>query len=258
MKSIILAGGFGTRLGNRTNLIPKPMVPIGGKPILWHIMKIYSHYGIHDFVICLGYLGDVIKEYFLHYEAYNNDFSISLGNSEVENHNKHDEDKWNVTLVGTGLNTLKGGRLKRIENYLDDEVHLLTYGDGVADININDLIAFHNDHGKMVTITGVHPPSRFGEVLEEDNIVKSFTEKPQTSQGLINGGFMVFNKELLDHLTPDEHCDLEVGAFEELSKQGSVMVYKHEGSWECMDTERDVTHLNKLYEANKAFWKVWP
>jgi len=257
MKSIILAGGFGTRLGNRTNLIPKPMVTIGGKPILWHIMKIYSHYGIHDFVICLGYLGDVIKEYFLHYEAYNNDFSISLADSDLTYHNKHDEDTWNVTLVDTGLNTLKGGRVKRIEQYLDDDIHLLTYGDGVADININELIDFHKAHGKTVTISGVHPPSRFGEIIEEDNTVKSFTEKPQTSQGLINGGFMVFNRELLDHLAPDEDCDLEIGALEGLAEKGDVMVFKHEGNWECMDTERDVNHLNNLYNTNNAFWKVW-
>lgn len=257
MKAVILAGGFGTRLGNMTNLIPKPMVKIGEKPILWHIMKIYSHYGIKEFIICLGYKGEVIKDYFLHYEAKNNDFTINLGNSEIEFHNGHDEKDWKVTLVDTGINTLKGGRIKRIEKYLDDEINLLTYGDGVADININELIKFHKDHGKMVTITGVHPPARFGELIEENNVVKSFKEKPQISQGLINGGFMVFNKELLNYLTPDENCDFEIGPLEKLSKQGKVMVYKHEGNWACMDHERDVKYLNKIWAEGRAFWKVW-
>jgi len=257
VKAVILAGGFGTRLGNRTNLIPKPMVKIGTKPILWHIMKTYAHYGINEFVICLGYKGDVIKDYFLHYEARNNDFTIGLGSSNLEFHNGHGEEDWKVTLVDTGLNTLKGGRIKRIEEYLDDDINLLTYGDGVADVNIDDLIEFHKSHGKMVTITGVHPPARFGELIEEDNVVKSFEEKPQTSQGLINGGYMVFNKELLSYLRPDEDCDFEIGPLESLSKEGKVMVYKHKGNWECMDHERDVKHLNTLWNNNNAFWKVW-
>jgi glucose-1-phosphate cytidylyltransferase len=257
MKAIIFAGGFGTRLGNRTDVIPKPMVKIGRKPIIWHIMKSYSYYGINEFVICLGYKGDVIKDYFLNYEAKNNDFTIQLGNSDLEFHNNHNEEDWKVTLVDTGLNTLKGGRLKRIEDHVDDDVNLLTYGDGVSDIDINELLEFHNDHDKMVTISGVHPPARFGELIEDKNEVKSFEEKPQTSQGLINGGFMVFNKELFDYLRPDVDCDFEVGPLEELTNQGQVMVYKHEGNWECMDHERDVQHLNKLWKENKAFWKVW-
>ena len=257
MKLVILAGGFGTRLGNRTNLIPKPMVEIGQKPVLWHIMKIYSYYGINDFIICLGYRGDVIKDYFLHYEAKNNDFTINLGNSEITYYKGHEEKDWNVTLVDTGLNTLKGGRIKRVEKFLDEGINLLTYGDGVADININDLIYFHKNHGKIVTITGVHPPARFGELIEQDNVVKSFKEKSQTSQGLINGGFMVFDNQLLDYLTPDEDCDFEKGPLEELSEQNKVMVYIHKGNWDCMDHERDVNHLNKLWTTNNAFWKVW-
>lgn len=257
MKAVILAGGFGTRLGNRTNLIPKPMVKIGQKPVLWHIMKIYASYGINDFIICLGYKGDVIKDYFLHYEAKNNDFTIDLSNSDIRFHNDHNETDWNVTLVDTGLNTLKGGRIKRIEEYLDDGINLVTYGDGVADIDINDLVEFHQEHNKMVTISGVHPPARFGELLENDNVVQSFEEKPQTSKGLINGGYMVFEREMLDYLTTDENCDFEVGPLEKLSKQGKVMVYKHDGNWECMDHERDVKHLNKLWNEDKAFWKVW-
>lgn len=257
MKAIILAGGYGTRLGNRTETIPKPMIKIGQKPILWHIMKIYSYYGINDFIICLGYKGDIVKNYFLHYDALNNDFTINLNNSEINFHNGHDEKNWKITLVDTGLNTLKGGRVKRIEDYLDKGINLLTYGDGVADIDIKDLISFHRKHKKMVTITGVRPPSRFGDIIEKDGIVKSFQEKPQTSRGLINGGFMVFNNELLNYLTPEENCDFEIGPLGQLSKEGQVMVYKHKGNWYCMDHERDVVYLNNLWFKKEAFWKVW-
>jgi glucose-1-phosphate cytidylyltransferase len=257
MKLVILAGGFGTRLGERTSIIPKPMVEVGGKPILWHIMKIYSAYGIKDFVICLGYKGDVIKDYFLHYDSKNNDFTVNLKDGSVEFLNGHDEMNWKVTLIDTGLNTLKGGRLKRIEKYLDDEINLLTYGDGVSDININELINFHKEVGKIVTISGVHPPARFGELKADGNILTSFEEKAQASQGLINGGFMVFNKELFNFLTEDENCDLEAGVFEELASQGKIAVYKHDGLWACMDHERDVKYLNNLWKNNQAFWKVW-
>lgn len=257
MKAVILAGGFGTRLGNVTNNIPKPMVKIGNKPILWHIMKIFSTYRIKDFIICLGYKGEVIKDYFLHFDAINNDFSIDLKNSEVELYSKKKKPNWKVSLVDTGLNTLKGGRIKRIEKYLDDDINLLTYGDGVADIDIDQLIQFHRKKNKIITITGVHPPARFGELFEKENIVKSFKEKPQTSRGLINGGFMVFDKELLEYLTPDEECDFEKGPLEILAKQGDVVVYKHSRQWACMDHERDVLYLNKLWSKGEAFWKVW-
>jgi glucose-1-phosphate cytidylyltransferase len=257
MKLIILAGGLGSRLGERTSIIPKPMIQIGGKPVLWHIMKIYSHYGISEFVICLGYKGEVIKDYFLHYGARNNDFTINLSDSRIEFHNNHNELDWRVTLVDTGLNTLKGGRLKKVEKYIDDDINLLTYGDGVADININDLITFHKKNKKMVTITGVHPPARFGELITEGNGLLAFEEKPQTSQGIINGGFMVFNRELFNHLTPDEDCDLEIGTLEKLAKSGEIAVYKHKGNWACMDHERDLKYLENLWKENKAFWKVW-
>lgn len=257
MKAIILAGGFGTRLGKRTNLIPKPMVEIGGKPIIWHIMKIYSYYGIKDFIICLGYKGQFIKDYFTHYDTINNDFTINLGTSKIDFYKNHEERDWNVTLIDTGVNTLKGGRLKRIEKYVDDDINFLTYGDGVTDININTLLDFHKEHGKMVTISGVYPPARFGELIEEENQVKSFQEKPQTSQGLINGGFMVFNKKLFEYFTEDENCDFEIGPLEELSQKGEVMVFKHKGFWECMDNERDVNYLNKIWKQNNAAWKVW-
>ncbi len=257
MKLVILAGGYGTRIGEQTSVIPKPMIQIGGKPILWHIMKIYSYYGINEFIICLGYKGEVIKNYFLHYETRNNDFTIDLKNSNIEYHNNHKELEWKVTLVDTGINTLKGGRLKRIEQYLDDDVNLLTYGDDVADINIKKLIEFHKKSNKSVTITGVHPPARFGELITKENLLVSFEEKPQTSQGLINGGFMVFNRELLDYLTIDEKCDYEIGALEILAKKGKIAVFKHKGNWACMDHERDVKYLREIWDKERAFWKIW-
>lgn len=257
MKVIILAGGWGTRLGQIAELIPKPMVPIGGKPVLWHIMKIYSHYGFNDFIIALGVKGEVIKEYFYNFEVLNNDFSVDLKTNDIIYHNKHDESNWKVTLVDTGLNTLKGGRIKRIERYLLDETNMLTYGDGVANIDINALLEFHDSHGKTVTISGVNAPSRFGELIEKDGKVTSFIEKSQMSVGLVNGGFMVLNKNLLDYLTTEEQCDFEFGALEKLANEGEVMVYKHAGQWECMDHERDVVHLNKLWNGKKAFWKIW-
>lgn len=257
LKLVILAGGYGTRLGKRTSCIPKPMVTIGQKPIIWHIMKIYSAYGIKDFIICLGYKGHVIKDYFLHYNSKNNDFTVSLNDLSIEYHNEHDEKDWNVTLVDTGLNTLKGGRLKRVEKYLENDTNLLTYGDGVADININQLIKFHKKIDKIVTITGVYPPARFGELIANGDILTSFKEKSQASQGLINGGFMVFNKKLLDYLTDDEDCDLEAGILEKLAQKGEIAVYKHKGAWACMDHERDVKYLNDLWKDNKGFWKAW-
>ena len=256
MKVVILAGGWGTRLGQRTQLIPKPMIEIGNRPILWHIMSIYSFYGFKDFIVCLGVKGEVIKEYFYNYDMITSDYTIDLSNRNIEFHQKKSHD-WKITLVDTGINTLKGGRLKRVEKYLDPDMNMLTYGDGVSDININNLVEFHKSHGKLMTITGVHAPSRFGEIIVENGKVLSFQEKPQTSVGLINGGFMVFNNEFLDYLTPEEDCDLELGAIEEIAAKGEVMVYNHKENWECMDTERDLQHLNYLWANQKAFWKVW-
>lgn len=256
MKVIILAGGYGSRLGNITEAIPKPMVKIGNKPILWHIMKGYAHYGYSDFVLSLGYKAEVIKEYFYNYSAYSDDYTINLGSKKLTHHQTHGETDWDVTLIDTGVDTLKGARIKRVEQYLDD-VNMVTYGDGVSNIDINALIKYHESHGKMVTISGVHPPARFGELIEENGKLVSFEEKPQTSVGLINGGFMVFNKELLSCLSSDEKCDLEYGTFEKLAEQGQIMVYKHDGNWECVDTERDLVHLNKLWDEGNAFWKVW-
>ena len=256
MKVIILAGGYGTRLGSLTDLIPKPMIEIGGTPILWHIMKIYAHYGCNEFILCLGYKGNVIKDYFYNFNNYNSDFTIDLSNDDITHHNTCREN-WKVTLVNTGLETLKGGRIKRVEKYLDSDINMLTYGDGVADIDINKLLDFHRSHKKIVTIAGVKPPSLFGEIIEEKGEVISFEEKPQTSQGLISGGFMVFNRRILDYLTTDKNCDFEFGALEKLTKEGQVMTFKHSGFWECADTARDIDHLNKLWTSGKAFWNVW-
>ena len=257
MKTIILAGGWSTRLDSEDGRVPKPMVPIGNWPILWHIMKIYSHFGFNEFIICLGFKANVIKNYFFNYDTISSDFTLDISTDDIEYHNTNKGNNWKVTLVDTGLNTLKGGRIKRVEKYLHSDINMLTYGDGVADIDINDLVEFHKSHGKTVTISGVHPPARFGELVEKNGKVNLFQEKPQTSQGMINGGFMVFNKEMLDYLTEDENCDFEVGPLEEIAKAGEMMVYRHEGSWECMDHGRDVAHLNKLWKNNQSFWKVW-
>ena len=257
MKVIILAGGWGSRLGQLSELVPKPMVLIGNKPILWHIMKIYSYYGFNDFIIALGVKGHVIKNYFHNFELRNNDFTVDLSSGDIKYHNKHNEYDWKVSLIDTGLNTLKGGRIKRLEKYLTDDINMITYGDGLADINIKSLVEYHKSHGKTITVTGVHPPARFGELEEKNGRIISFEEKKQTSVGLINGGYMIFNRNLLDHLTPEENCDFEFGTLEKLTNSGEVMVYKNAVQWECMDHERDVVHLNKLWNENKAFWKVW-
>jgi glucose-1-phosphate cytidylyltransferase len=258
MKVIILAGGWGTRLGHYTQNIPKPMLEIGNKPILWHIMKIYAHHGYNEFIICLGVNGHVIKDYFYHYSERNNDFTIDLASGNLDVHSTKERENWHVTLVDTGLNTLKGARIKKVEKYLDPTMNMVTYGDGVADIDMNKLVSYHKKNNKSITVTGVTPPSRFGEIIEKEGQVTSFKEKPQTSVGLINGGFMVFNNNLLDYLTTDDSCDFEHGALEKLSEKGEVMVYKHKGSWECVDTERDYNHLNMLWNSGNAFWKVWP
>tara|TARA_Y100000590_G_scaffold470532_1_gene666084 strand:- start:1331 stop:2104 length:774 start_codon:yes stop_codon:yes gene_type:complete len=257
MKVIILAGGWGSRLGIHTENIPKPMVEIGSKPVLWHIMKIYSYYGLNDFIISCGVKANVIKNYFMNYELYNADLTIDMNSKETKYHEMQNEQNWKVTLSDTGLNTLKGARIKRVEKYLDDEINMVTYGDGVANINIKKLLEFHKSHGKTLTLTGVHPPARFGEIIEENGKVISFEEKPQISVGLINGGFMVFNKNLLEYLDTDESCDFEAGPLEKLAKNGEVMVYKHQGQWGCMDHLRDVEHLNNLWNLKQAFWKVW-
>jgi glucose-1-phosphate cytidylyltransferase len=255
MKVVILAGGYGSRLGHVTELIPKPMVEVGGRPMIWHIMKIYAAHGFNEFVIALGYKGNVIKDYFYKLKNFSSDFTVNTVTGEIEYHSEN-ADEWKVTLVDTGLETLKGGRIKRLEKYLDD-VNFLTYGDGVSNVDLQALLDYHNNHNKTVTITGVRPPSLFGEVIQKNGQVLSFEEKPQIGQGLINGGFMVFNKSMLDKLSSDVDCDFEFGPLEEFANDGEVMVHIHDGFWECADTVRDVNHLNKLWYKDEAEWKIW-
>ena len=257
IKVVILCGGLGTRMREETEYRPKPMAEIGGKPILWHIMKIYSYYGFKDFVLCLGYKGEMIKEYFYNYEILNNDFSIELGRHKTQLYNSHDEFGWKVTLINTGEKALKGARLKRIEKYIDSDTFMVTYGDGVANINISDLLKFHNNHGKIATLTGVKPPSRFGALSIKGDKINKFIEKPQAIEGLINGGFFVFNKRIFDYLDDKDSCDLEIGTLDKLAQEEELMVYKHLGDWMCMDTLRDMQYLQKLWQNNKAFWKIW-
>lgn len=255
---VIFCGGIGSRLREETEFRPKPMLEVGGTPILRHIMKIYAHYGFKDFVLCLGYKGEIIKEYFYNYEVLNNDFTVELGSRKnVEIHSNHDESDWRVTLADTGDSALKGARLKRIEKYIQGEEFFLTYGDGVADVNIGALLEFHRSHGKMATLTGINPASRFGELKISGEKVETLSEKPHDSNGLINGGFFVFNRRIFDHLSDKDDCDLEIGALEKIANDGQLMVYKHNGFWACMDTLRDMDFLNSLWKENKADWKVW-
>lgn len=257
MKVVIFCGGLGTRLREETEFRPKPMVEIGGRPILWHIMKTYAHFGFKEFVLCLGYKGEMIKEFFYNYEVLNNDFTVELGKKSIEVHSNHHESGWKITLAETGDKTLKGARLKRVEKYIDGDEFMLTYGDGVADIDIEALLKFHRVHGKLATLTGISPAARFGELKVKGNKVESFREKPEDTPGIINGGFYVFNRKIFDYLTDDGTCDLEIGALEKISQEGQLMVYKHRGLWCCMDTVRDVEYLNNLWNEQKAAWKVW-
>lgn len=256
MKTIILAGGLGTRLSEYTDIKPKPMVEIGGQPILWHIMNVYAHYGYDDFIIALGYKGEVIKEYFSNYYSLKSDFTVDLANGNIEYYQKKDTVNWNVTLVDTGLGSMTGGRVKRLEKYLDGEPFMLTYGDGVANIDINNLVEFHRKHKKMATITAVHPTARFGELLiSKEQDVVSFKEKPQTTQGWINGGFFVLEPEFLD-LIEGDHTLLEEEPLEKVSEMKELKAYMHDGFWQCMDTTRDRKSLEDIWQIGKAPWKM--
>jgi glucose-1-phosphate cytidylyltransferase len=259
MQVVILCGGLGTRLKEETEFRPKPMVPIGGRPIIWHIMQIYAKYGHKDFILALGYKGEMIKEYFYHYELMNSDVCIEFGaESKLTIYPRHDEVAgWKVTLVDTGETSLKGSRLKKLERFITQNEFLLTYGDGVSDIDLEALIKFHHSHGKIATLTGVSPASQFGEMKTDGNKVIKFREKPDSSGQLINGGFFIFNRRILDYLSLDDTCDLEIGALEHLASIGELMVFRHEGRWACMDTLRDTEFLNKLWSNNNAFWKTW-
>jgi glucose-1-phosphate cytidylyltransferase len=257
-KVVILAGGKGTRIAEETEFRPKPMVRVGEKPILWHIMKIFATHGYKDFIICLGYKGEMIKEHFLNYKAMNSDFTITLGKrDQIQLHGDNSEDDWTVTLSDTGLESLTGSRIKKIERFIQGDTFLLTYGDGLADINIRELVSFHLSHKKIGTVTGVHPPSRFGELSIEKNRVNAFTEKPNLNEGHISGGFFVFNRRIFDYVSEDDKCRFEKEPLEKLSKDGELMVYTHNGFWQCMDTIRDMTFLNNLWKQNNAPWKIW-
>lgn len=257
MKVVILCGGLGMRLREETEYKPKPMVEIGGRPILWHIMKIYAHYGFKDFVLCLGYKGEVIKEYFLNYEAMNNDFIVKLGrDGYVKNLSRSHED-YEVILADTGLKTMTGGRLKKVQKYIDGEYFMLTYGDGVANIDTRKLFEFHKSHGKIGTITGVPPITRFGELDLEGDKVINFAEKPQKTDMYVNGGFMVFNKEFFKYLNDDESLLLEKQPLENLARDGQLMIFKHQAFWQCMDNYRDYDYLNKLWDSGSPPWKIW-
>lgn len=257
MKVVVLCGGLGTRLREETEYRPKPMVEIGGHPILWHIMKLYAYRGFTDFVLCLGYRGNMIKEYFLNYEAMNNDFTICLGQkSEIQYNALHQEQGFRVTLADTGLATMTGGRLQRIEKYIDSDIFMLTYGDGLADLDLRKLLDFHYHHGKLATVTAVLPPSRYG-VLQINNSgqVDKFLEKPRT-ESFASAGFFVFSRGIFDYLGGDD-CVLENEPLERLAADGQLMAYQHEGFFYAMDTYREYQLLNELWANNRAPWRVW-
>jgi glucose-1-phosphate cytidylyltransferase len=258
MKVVILCGGMGARLREETEFRPKPMVKIGGRPILWHIMKIYSYYGYDEFVLCLGYRGDVIKEYFYHYMLHSSDVTVRLGQDRhLEIHDVSRGENWTVTLADTGEHDLKGARIKKIEKYIEGDSFMLTYGDGLCDVDLDALIEFHQTHGKIATVTGVSPRSSYGQIRERDGRVTEFNEKPQISEGVINGGFFVFQRQLFDYLTVDPQCDFEIGPLEQLTREEQLMVYRHKGNWASMDTYRDTTDLNRLWDENQVFWRMW-
>ena len=256
MKAVILAGGLGTRLSEETSTRPKPMVEIGGKPILWHIMKMYSHHGIHDFVICCGYKGYVIKEYFANYFLHTSDVTFDMQSNEMHVHEKRAE-PWKVTLVDTGDESMTGGRLRRVAEYVKDEVAFcFTYGDGVSDVNISQLIAFHQQHGKDATVTATYPPGRFGALDIHDKQIKRFMEKPKGDGGLINGGFFVLSPKILSRLNGDGTI-WEQEPLMSLASEGQLMAFEHQGFWQPMDTLRDKHYLEELWSEGKAPWKLW-
>jgi len=256
---VILCGGKGTRLSEETAKIPKPLVKIGEKPILWHIMKSYSHFGINRFILALGYKGDHIKQYFYNYKYTNADFSLKLHPGEkIKFLNQSAEKDWEIIFVDTGEETLKGGRIKRVEKYIQSDLFHLTYGDGLCDVDINKLVKFHNSHDCLGSVTAVRPPSRFGELnIDEDNTVRELEEKPQMGKGLINGGFFVFDKRMLSYLTEDENCDFEFGPLQKISKEGRLKAFKHEGFWQCMDNIRERNYLDSLIKKGIAPWTCW-
>ena len=258
MKVVILAGGLGTRLMEETEARPKPMVEIGGKPILWHIMKIYEHYGFNDFVVCLGYKSQMIKEYFLNYYLYNSDLTIDLNQNEIKVHFTNTE-SFKISLVETGIDTNTAGRIKRIQNYLNNETFMLTYGDGVSDINILELLKFHKEQGKLATLTSIQMPGRFGNIeMDNKGIVDHFVEKPQGDGMWINGGFFILEPGIFNYLTGDvDNIQWEKGPLQEIAKDRQLAAYKHKGFWKPMDALRDRIELENLWKTGQAKWKVW-
>lgn len=255
MKVVILAGGRGTRLAEETEVTPKPMIEIGGRPILWHIMKHYAHHGLKDFYIALGYRGEIIKRFFIDYYSLDGSISIDMASGKVEKHDRECED-WIIHLKDTGQETNTGGRVKRLENGLNDGTFMLTYGDGVCDVNLSELLEFHRAHGRIATVTAVRPPARFGGLVLDGDIVVDFTEKPQIGEGWINGGFLVLEPEIFKYLEGDD-SSLEAHALERLASERQLAAYKHEGFWQCMDTLRDKRLLQEFWRAGKPQWKVW-
>lgn len=257
MKVVILCGGQGTRLREETEYRPKPLVDVGGRPVLWHIMKLFAHHGLRDFTLCLGYRGNMIKEYFLNYEAMTNDFTISLGKQhQITYHDAHDEQDFRVTLADTGAESMTGGRVKRIQRYVDGETFIVTYGDGLSDVNIPKLLAFHHSHGKAATVTATRPTSRYGILdIDEKGQVNKFAEKPQVD-GWVNAGFFVFSPRIFDLLTGDD-CVLERDPLERLARDGQLVAFRHPGFFFAMDTYREYLYLNELWNHGTAPWKVW-
>jgi glucose-1-phosphate cytidylyltransferase len=257
-KVVILSGGLGTRLREETEFRPKPMVNVGNKPLLWHIMKTYSHYGYSDFIVCLGYKGNMIKEYFLNYGAMNSDFTIELDNpNRTYFHSDYDEKNWKVTLADTGELTQTGARIKQIEKYIDGNWFMVTYGDGISNVNIEKLVEYHQSHKKIGTVTGVRPSSRFGELITDKHKVVEFNEKPQATAGLINGGYFVFEKAFFSYLKEDDSCTLEKEPLMNLANDGQLMVYEHDGFWQCIDTYRELEYVNDIWRTSAPLWKVW-
>jgi len=258
MKVVILAGGLGTRLSEETEIRPKPMIEIGGKPILWHIMKIYSSYGYNDFVICLGYKGYTIKEYFAHYFLHNSDVTFDFANNNERYIHNHSAEPWRVTLIDTGLKTMTGGRVKRIQKYTEGKPFMLTYGDGVGNINIAKLVEYHKSHGKAMTMTSSQPDGRFGALdVDDNNKVLNFLEKPKGDGSWINAGFFVCEQKVFDYIPSDDSVVFEQAPLMNIAKDNEMYAYKHEGFWKPMDTQRDKTELSKLWNSEKAPWKTW-
>lgn len=255
MQAVILCGGKGTRMREETEYRPKPLVMVGGKPLLWHIMKLYSHYGINDFVLCVGYKGDMIKQYFMEMYWRNNDFTVHInGNKQIEYHTREKEN-WNITIVDTGLETLTGGRLKQVEKYINNNEFMFTYGDGLSNVNLDELYKYHNSKGRVATLTGVHPVSTFGLMEVEDGIVKAFREKPSLKD-MVNGGYMVLKKDIFKYL-PEYDCMFEQEPLINLASDSQLAVYEHNGFWKAVDTFKDVETVNKLWDKGEGIWKIW-